>query len=361
MALSSQIPIEEFKYHFDESLLPPKVESQGKKWDLTKIKERHEYFKHKLGKKLPKLQQIFSEQTFIVYMLAPKLAGKGTYLSILRELVGNTFYQLSVGDLVREFQKEYPKNPEKYAGLRELYRGFVSFEDAVEAMLDPSITNVKSTEFVLALIKLKIQQIGRKIIFLDGFPRTEDQIMYSLFMRDLMAFRDDPDFFMMINIPITIIDMRIRYRRVCPKCGSSRNIKLLPTDQLAWDKEKNEVILLCDTPECNRQPMVPKPGDEVGVQALLPRLKRDFKLLEIARTLHGVDRIELFNAIPVDVAPKYYEPYELTPIYDYEYKNGKVIVKTSPWVVEEAGNKYYSLLPAPALLQFVDQFLKLFA
>src|SRR3989344_4540913 len=57
------------------------------------------------------------------------------------------------------------------------------------------------TEFILALVERKIDQIGRKAIFIDGFPRDLDQISYSLYFRSLIGYREDPAFFTFISLP----------------------------------------------------------------------------------------------------------------------------------------------------------------
>lgn len=349
------------KYFFDKRYLI-KLPKSKRTYDLTKVKDRHFYYKEKLGDKaLQKIKDIFETQSLIVYMLAPKVAGKGTYLSLLRELVGkDKFYQLSVGDLMREFVKTYNDRKAYYDDiLSRYYRGFIPLKEAIESALSADVTRLVPTEFVLALIKAKINEVNAKIIFLDGFPRTEDQIMYSLVMRDLMAFRDDLDLFWLINVPLSVIDARLKYRRVCPKCGASRNIRLLPTEKIEWDKEKNEPVLICDNPECNGQKMVAKPGDEVGVAALMERMERDFKLMNLARKLHGVPRIEVFNGVPKDIAYEYFQDYEITPEYHYEYKDGQVKITTTPWQVTEDGVTYVSLLAAPVLVQFVLHLIKL--
>ncbi len=354
--------LDDLNYYFDPSLVNTKASyvSESKTCDLTKVKDRQEYYRYKLGNKLDRFIDFFDRYTFIGYLLAPKVAGKGTYLSLLREIVGDRFVQVSVGDLVREFQTKYPSNKDEYKDLSKYYRGFLPYEEAVENALSKDVTKLIPTEFVLALIKHKIRQIGRKIIFIDGFPRTEDQVMYSLYMRDLVDFRDDPDFFVLINVPITVIDARLKFRRVCPKCGASRNLRLLPTEKVVWDKEHQEPILICDNPSCKGEKMVPKPGDEVGVLALKDRFIKDFKLMEMARKLYGIERVEIFNAVPIDIANDLVDDYEITPEFTYTYENGRLKVHTTPWRFIENNKEYYSLLAAAGILQFIKQFLEIF-
>ena len=75
----------------------------------------------------------------------------------------------------------------------------------------------------------------KKALFIDGFPRDLDQVSYSLFFRDLIGYRADPDIFILIDVPNSVIDERIKYRVVCPKCHTPRNLKLLATKQVEYD------------------------------------------------------------------------------------------------------------------------------
>jgi len=355
-----------FPYNFDPKYVSTILEQSqdiDTPLDLTKRADRHQYFHKRLGSDLERFKEIFAKYTFLAYWLAPKSAGKGTYIGLIKEIVGDDkFAQISVGDLVREFQQRYNAGQQKELEkeLAPHYRGFMPLKEAMEATAVPDLQKTMPTEFVLALIKAKIDKLEGKIVFLDGFPRTEDQILYALVMRDLVAYRSDPDFFVLIHIPIQIIDDRFKYRRVCPKCGLSRNIHLLPTEKVEWDTQKNEPILICENPECNNQPLVAKQGDHLGVKGLENRLVKDYNLVQMAQNLHGIPKINLYNAVPADQAKDLVKDYELTPWFEFEYKNGQVIRSTKPYSVFQDNKEYYSLLAGPATVQFIRQILEVF-
>jgi len=123
--------------------------------------------------------------------------------------------------------------------LEKNYRGYLSLEEIISALENRSTKSLLPSELILALAKMEIAKRGRKAFFIDGFPRTMDQVSYSLFFRELIGYREDPDLFILINIPEAVIDERIKWRSVCPKCQTSRSIKLLPTLKQGYD-QKNQ-------------------------------------------------------------------------------------------------------------------------
>ena len=176
-----------------------------KKFDLTYVKERKEYFESKAGEEIKKLKKYFESNTFVAYLLGKKNSGKGTYTKLMMEIFGkDKIGHISVGDLVRATHKTM-EDPEQKKELVEYleqnYRGYISIEDAIDALLGKNQKVLLPTEFILALVKREIDKLGRKSIFLDGFPRDLDQIQYSLYFRDLINYRTDPDIFVAINIP----------------------------------------------------------------------------------------------------------------------------------------------------------------
>ena len=115
----------------------------------------------------------------------------------------------SIGDIVRSVHKDLAnpkKKKELIAFLKSKYRGFISIEKALDVIEGRDTKTLLPTEVILALVERQISQLGRKAVFIDGFPRNLDQISYSLYFRALMGYRDDPDFFVFIDVPNTVID-----------------------------------------------------------------------------------------------------------------------------------------------------------
>ncbi len=354
-----------FSYSYDPqivSTITPPFRKTKQKYDLNTLKGRHDYFQDKAGKLVEALQEFFENHTFIAYWLAPKNAGKSTFIGLLKEIFGkHTFNHISVGDILRDFQKNYTAKKQEYDNyFKQNYRGYIKLEDAIEAVLRPDISTLKPTELVLTLIKKEIDSLPKRILFLDGFPRTEDQISYSLYFRELINYRDDPDIFIMIHLPLAVIDERIKYRRICPNCKRSYNLKLLPTEKIEYDKEKDEFYLVCDDSECNNARLVSKQGDDKGIENIIPRIKKDLKLMEMAENLYGVPKVHMYNALEKQDAFNYVQDYEVTAEYSYTYENGKVVKHTSPWHVVDNGKEYYSLLSSPVLLQLLKQLADIF-
>ena len=220
-------------------IIGTKIDGINKKFDINSPDGRKAYFEAKAGDEIKHIKQYLdSGRTFVAYLLGKKGSGKGTYSKLFTEIFGEEkIATVSVGDLIRSIDnwKDFEKT-DKYKRMKKYYRGFMSFEESVDALLGRSTSKLLPSEFVLALLKAHIDELKGKSIFIDGLPREDDQVSYSLYFRDLIAYRDDPDFFILIDIPEEVIDARIKTRLICPKCHLSRNLKLLPTKNVGYNK-----------------------------------------------------------------------------------------------------------------------------
>ncbi len=176
-----------------------------------------------------------------------------------------------MGDVVRATYKDISdetKRSEIVEYMEQHYRGYISIEDAINALIGKNQQTLLPTEFIIALVKREIDRLNRKAIFIDGFPRELDQVQYSLYFRDLANYRLDPDIFIAINIPESVIDERMRNRVTCPKCQTPRNLRTLPTKQAGYDEKTKEFFLICDNKECGGARMVGKDGDNAGIESI---------------------------------------------------------------------------------------------
>ncbi len=339
-----------------------KIKGLTRKFNLSDPKERLEYFHAKAGNEIERLKNYLDKNTFIGYMLAKKGAGKGTYAGMLKEIFGSDkIAHLSVGDLIRSIDEEV-NDPQKRKNLEDFlkvnYRGFHSLEQIMKAQESRSTKNLLPTEFILALLQREISRLQRKAIFLDGFPRNMDQVSYSLFFRSLIGYRDDPDFFVLIQVPESVIDERLKFRVVCPDCQMSRNLKLLPTEKVGHDASSKKFFLKCENPSCREMKMVAKEGDELGIENIRERLENDEKLIDQTFSLYGIPRILLRNSIPVKEASEYIDDYEITPeyVFKFDQKSGNIKISQKPWVIkDDNGIDSYSLLAPPVVVSFVKQ------
>ena len=348
-----------------------KIEGENKKFDLIKPEHMRAYFQFKAGEEIEKIREYLKDSSFVVYLLGKKNSGKGTYSKMFAEIVApDKIAHFSVGDMVRDIDKELAdeiKKKELLDFLEKNYRGRFPLQDVIASLESRSTKNLLPTELILALIKREIQKKEKKAIFIDGFPREIDQVSYALFFRDLIDYRDDPDIFVLIDVPTMVIDARIKDRRICPVCKTSRNLKLLPTSKIGYEKDTKEFYLLCDNPACQGNQegqevkMIQKEGDELGIEPIKERLALDKKLIEMAFGLHGIPNVLLRNTIPVSVAKETINDYEITPQYEYEWQDAenKVVTKEVPWVIaDDEGIDSYSLLPQPVVVSFIKQLAK---
>ena len=349
--------------------------SGRKVFDLNSPAGRKKYFQAKVGDEIQHIKRYLNKSNFIAYLLGKKNSGKGTYAKMFIEIFStrggsasgrgeDRIVHLSVGDLVREIHAnwtEFSKSPD-FEKLKKLYRGYISFDDAVDSLLGRSTERLLPTEFVLALLKLRISQLGGKSIFIDGLPRESDQVSYSLYFRDLAGYTQAIDLFVLIDIPESVINERIKHRVVCPLCQTSRNSKLLITSKVGFDIKSKEFYLVCDNPSCQGARMEPKEGDNLGIEPIKGRLIKDEEVIRTVFSLHGVPKILLRNHVPLAQAAKFFDDYELTPEYGFKYepKSKKVKVIEKPWSVkDDNGEECYSLLAAPVVIAFLKQLVEI--
>ena len=354
------------KYEKEFPLFSTKTEGVSEKFNLSDLTGRKEYFEAKAGEEIAKLRKYFDEgKTFIVYLLGKKNAGKGTYTKLLMEIFGkDKIGHISVGDIVRDVHKAMEDENEKKELLEYLhknYRGFLAPEKGIDALLGRDQKTLLPDEFILALVKREIDKMPKKALFLDGLPRNMEQISYSIFFKNLIDYRQDPDIFAAIDIPEAVIDERMKYRAVCPICHTPRNLKLFATKEVGYDETAKEFFLKCDNPECDNARMSAKEGDNMGIESIRDRLEMDDKLIDKVFKLHGVPKALIRNAVPVDKAKELVDEYEITPEYYYEYDENTKTVKTleRPYTVkDDEGVEVYSLLAPPVALSLIKQLVK---
>ena len=344
-------------------IIGTKVENLNKKFDINSFEGRKIYFEAKAQDEIRHIKEYLnSGKTFVAFLLGKKGSGKGTYSKLFTEIFGEEkIATLSIGDLVREIDDwETFKKSSRFKKLKKYYRGYVSFEEAVHAHRSRSTVKLLPTEFILALVKAHLDGMKKKSIFIDGLPRDMDQISYSLYFRDLIAYRNDPDLFILIDIPESVIDARIKTRVICPLCSLSRNLKLLPSKFVKYDKKTREFYFVCDNPKCKgykKARMLRKEGDERGVEPIRKRLDTDEKILKSAFSLYGVPKILLRNHVPTKDSKKYFDDYEITPMFEYTIdKKGGVKTTEKPWSVkDDNGITCNSLMAAPVLVSMLKQ------
>ncbi len=348
-----------------------KTEGVTPPFNLSDPHDRRKYFDAKAGKEIEQLRNYLNKgKTFVAYLLGKKNSGKGTYSKLFMEAVGPSTTSgqdgehvghISVGDIVRDVHAGL-SSPEERKALTDFlakeYRGFHTLEETIDLIEGRNQSTLISTELILALLKYEISKRPRQALFIDGFPRGMDQVNYSLFLKDLLGYREDPDFFVFIDVAEAVIDERIKTRVICPICKTPRSIKLAMTREVGYDDATQSFYLICDNPSCNRARMVPKEGDELGIEPIRARLETDDAIFRQLLTLTGIPKIFLRNSVPVGNAKEYIDDYEATPAYSFELdpvtKAAKVI--ESPWIItDDDGVSSYSLLPAAVALALVKQ------
>lgn len=338
-----------------------KVDGVGEKFNLNDPVERKKYFEAKAGEEIQKLKKYLETNTFLAFLLGKKNSGKGTYSKLFMEAIGkDKVGHISVGDVVRDVHKAIETGEGKkelMASLEKNYRGFHTLEQVQDIILGRDTKSLVSSELIVALLQYEISKRPRQAVFIDGFPRALDQIGYSLMLKQVLGYREDPDFLVFISVPETVIDARIKSRVICPICKTPRSLKLAPTAFIGYDENTKEFYLMCDNSTCNKARMVTKEGDELGIEPIRDRLEMDDKIFKQLLDLKGLSQIKLRNSIPAKMAWDYVEKYEVTPMYSYKKdESGKIEVVEEPWLIpDDDGVESVSLLPASVALGFIKQ------
>ncbi len=343
------------------------TEGVAETFDLNSPEGRQAYFQAKAGQEIIKLKAYLAEKSFVAFLLGKKNSGKGTYTKLFMEAVGAEHVgHISVGDIVRDAHQIFETGKGKdelLAFLKENYRGFHGVHEIEDIVLGKNQTTLLSSELIISLIKYEISKRPRQAIFIDGFPRALDQINYALFLKEIVGYRHEPDFFVFISVPNSIIDERIKYRVICPVCKTPRNTKLLATNNVGFDEATDQFYLNCDNPNCSAMGtrMVGKEGDELGIEPIRDRIEMDNQIFKQLLQLEGVPKIYLRNSVPVEKAKDFVEDYELTPAYHYRQDpaTSKVETVEEPWTAkDDAGIESYSLLPSAVALSLIKQVAK---
>lgn len=342
-----------------------KIDGLNQKFNLNDPAERKKYFAAKAGPEIEKIRKYLENNTFVGFLMGKKNSGKGTYSKLFMEAIGSdNIGHISIGDIIRDIHKAL-SSPEQKEELKKFleknYRGFHNLDEIINSIENRSQSALIPTELVLALLKYEISKRPRQAIFIDGFPRGLDQINYSLVLKDLLGYREDPDFFVFINLPETIIDERIKFRVICPICKTPRSLKLLATKEVGYDEQSNQFYLMCDNPPCNKAKMVSKEGDELGIEPIRARLETDDQIFRQLLQLQGIPKVYLRNSLPVAKVGEFVDDYELTPEYGYELDKtaGKVKIIEKPWTVkDDEGVESYSLLPPAIVVAMIKQIAK---
>ncbi len=338
-----------------------KVPGATGSFNLNDPEGRKKYFEAKAGDEIQKLKKYLEKNTFLAFLMGKKNSGKGTYSKLFMEAVGGVpVGHISVGDIVRDVHTAIEKGDGKselFDFLKKHYRGFHSLEEIEVSITSRDTKSLVPSELIVALLEYEISKRPRQAVFIDGFPRALDQIGYSLMLKQVLGYREDPDFLVFISVPETVIDARIKARVICPICKTPRSLKLAPTAFIGQDEATGEFYLMCDDPSCNKARMVTKEGDELGIEPIRDRLELDDKIFRQLLNLKGLPQIKLRNSIPADRAWDYVEKYEVTPMYSYKKSaDGKIEVIEEPWLVpDDDGVESVSLLPAPVALGFIKQ------
>lgn len=319
------------------------------------------FFNKRTPHNLEKLKKHLAEKNFVLFFLAKKVAGKGTYAKILRDITDEKIVHISVGDLVREAEKmAKTSGGEKklIKDLRKFYKGSDSLERVIsEFVHQAESTNLLPAEAVMALIEKKISEYSDKSIIIDGFPRSKEQVALATQMQKDFEKSGKPSVFVEINCPEEVLLRRNIDRRVCPICQTPKNIKLLLTKEIDYDEKTGEFHLVCERPECQRAHYIQKQGDKDGIEKVKANQKKVQEMIDKIKKETPHLHLVVHNSIPLDEAHKH-QPTDFTEEADlvWDPQKKEVIRNFRPMIVkDDEGRDAHSRWPEPVVVDLVDR------
>jgi len=325
--------------------------------------KKQDYFKRKLGNKLDKFIEQVDQGEFVLFFLAKKQAGKGTYSKLLQDLSKNKIVHISIGDLVREAERR-AKDPEDrkelVADLKDFYKGGEDLEKVADTFANQSVeSKLLPTEMIMALIENAVKDNQGRPVIIDGFPRALDQVALSLQMREDFEKKGLPAAFVEIDCPDEVLEQRYIHRRSCPACQTPRNIKLLLTEDIEYDKEKDEFHLICDHPTCSGKQvkMVQKQGDDQGIEAIAEKQKIVTEIMKEIKEKSGDSHITVYNSVPiVQVTEEDMEDFTDEAELRWDPEQEHVVRTFKPMKVKnDQGEEAYSRWPEAVVVEMVDK------
>ena len=327
-----------------------------------------EYFLKRIPKAVKKLNEILNKQPVVLFMMAKKLAGKGTYTGHLNEATDNEFVFVTIGDLMREAEAMANMGLGK-ALLHDAFRE-EKFSEAETAKFLKNIqkldqTMLYPTGYVVRMLTALLQEIAEenpgKSLVIDGLPRNVEQIKDAIALAKKYEKDGMKYFFVEIDCPDSVLEARVVNRRICPVCRTSRNVTLLLTPEIEYDKKNKEFILICDNPMCKRTKMEKKAGDELGLAPLAERQALTERMMAAVRKkVPASKHILVHNCVAVEDAKKH-DPKDFTEeaTLTWDEKSGKVIREFSPWVVKDnEGCDSYSRYSEPVAADLIVELVK---
>lgn len=323
--------------------------------------ELKDFFNKRTPQNLAKLKKHLAEKNFVLFFLAKKQAGKGTYAKILSDVTDEKIVHISVGDLVREAEKQ-AQDPQKKDQLIEDLKKYYKGPSSVEKVIDEFIhqaesTNLLPTEAIMALIEKKVVEYQGKSVIIDGFPRSKEQVALATQMQKDFESRGTPSAFVEINCPEEVLLRRYIDRRICPVCQTPKNIKLLLTKEIDYDQISGEFHLVCERPECQRAHYIQKQGDQDGIEKVKANQKKVQEMIDKIKKENPHLHVVVHNSIPLDKAHKHEKSdftEEANLIWDPEKK--EVIRNFKPMIVkDDQGRDAYSRWPEPVVVDLVDR------
>jgi len=324
-----------------------------------------QFFIERIPKEVKKLTAFIKRKPIVIFMLGKKLSGKSTYAAHLSEATDGGFSFYSVGDMMRDI--ESVANTKfgaslLYKSLRELNINKTKVDNFLEDVKRIDQKKLYPTDIVYYFLKLMldtaIEKDSRKSLIIDGFPRSIEQIEYALKLARFYQKAGMEWFFVEINCPNSVLEARISGRRFCPKCNSSKNIKLLLTKDVGYDESTKEFYLLCDTPSCKRVRMIRKPGDELGIKVLEERNKETEAMIEeCKKRISPLRYIIVYNSLPVEEASSYNEEdFTKEAKLKWNAKDKKVEIEYIPWIVkDDNGKECYSRYSEPVAADLIKE------
>jgi len=330
-------------------------------YDLLSSTGISEYLNNEI-KNLKNFLRLFQDNKFLIVLLSPKTGGKGVFSKILINHFPGIFYQIEVGNLIKDFDRlvrsgDRDELVKFLSELMEVYEGIFTVEEIQGFIKDRLIlTDQVSVPkcVVVALIKIDMNKHPNKTYILDGFGRTLEQVYMIKRLNQHLQKDKLKIVIVSIGTDKNLIKFKISKRRICSLCRTAKYFEILPSKNIKLMNDSSEIVMLCDNSKCegyNKEILVVKEGDQNGFKEIETRVNSDEVYISKVKEICLEDFFEYDSLQPIGK----YSKFEVQDKETYRIDKLKKIIKkiTRFKIKSSSGELYEVIYPAVMAKNFI--------
>lgn len=311
----------------------------------SEIETTKKFLNAKAKKEIRTLENFLKTGKLHLFLISPKQGGKSVYSRVLQDLFPNNFVKISMGDIIRDYQKKIRSADRREINKvkKQLRRIFPHqrIEKVVGAINRSSPTSLLSTSISYQLLADEIKRNSHGSLIIDGFPRKIDQIAKTQKLYKLLQLGKNRVFFVELDVPQEVLKIRSEGRLVCPKCGFVSNSVTNVSKIITYSKQNEGFVFHCENRSCQKAVLISK-TEETPLGLLQEREQKLQQTIKLLKKTSPSQYIVLSTYSPIHEVGL--TDAEKTHRAILKFKGGKVLHKEVPLIVKgNRGDKVYPL------------------